>query len=117
MTTRSLDLGLNVLDHQLLDREHRRCGKVDDLELDGGPGEELVVTAILSGPDVWRRRSRWLGRLAAWIGRGGRHRIRWDEVENVRAHVELKRTAAQLGLGRGDDRLRPLLERLPGSDR
>ena len=113
----SLDLGLNVLDHQLLDRDDRRCGKVDDIELEGGPGEELVVTAILSGPDVWRRRSRWLGRFAAWAGGGGRHRIPWEEVENVRAHVELKRAAADLGLGRGDDDLRPLLERIPGADR
>jgi len=31
----SIDLGLNVLDHQLLDSEGRRCGKVDDLALDG----------------------------------------------------------------------------------
>ncbi len=115
--TDTLDLGLNVLDHQLLDRDERRCGKVDDLALEGGPGEELVVTAILSGPDVWRRRSRFLGRLAAWIGRGGRHRVPWEEVEMVGPHVQLKRAAKELGLGAGDDRLRPFFERIPGSDR
>ena len=115
--TESLDLALNILDHQLLDPELRRCGKVDDLALEGGPGEELVVTAILAGPDVWPGRSRWLGRFAARIGRGGRRRIAWEDVDRVRAHVELKRPASELGLGRGDDRLRPVLERIPGADR
>lgn len=28
-----IDLGLNLLDHQLIDFEGRRCGKVDDLDL------------------------------------------------------------------------------------
>ena len=32
---RELDLGLGVLDHQLVDRDGRNCGKVDDLELKG----------------------------------------------------------------------------------
>jgi sporulation protein YlmC with PRC-barrel domain len=113
----SLDVGLNVLDHQLIDSEGRRCGKVDDLALEGGPGDELVVAAILVGPDVWPGRSLWLGRLAAWIARGGRHRIPWEEVDRVQSHVKLKRTASELGLGRGDDRLRPLVERIPGADR
>jgi hypothetical protein len=115
--TESIDLGLNVLDHQLLDSEERRCGKVDDLALEGGPGEELVVAAILVGPDVWPGRSPWLGRLAARVARGGRQRIPWEEVDLVKAHVKLKRRASELGLGRGDDRLRPLVERVPGSDR
>jgi hypothetical protein len=44
-----IDLGLNVLDHQLLAGENRRCGKVDDLALEGGPGEEPELTAILCG--------------------------------------------------------------------
>jgi hypothetical protein len=29
----------------------------------------------------------------------------------------LKRTATELGLGRGDDRVRPLIEHIPWSDR
>jgi hypothetical protein len=115
--TEPLDLALNVLDHQLLDSEQRRCGKVDDLALEGGPGDELIVTAILTGPDVWRGRSRWVGRFLARLGGGGRRRIPWEEVDAVRAHVELRRTAAALGLGRTDDRLRPFIERIPGADR
>jgi hypothetical protein len=112
-----VDIGLAVLDHQLLDREERRCGKVDDLEIEGGPGESPRVVAILTGPDIWRSRSRWLGAVAARIGGGDRVRIPWEEVAEVEAHVRLKKTAAEYGLGRGDDRVRPWIARLPGADR
>ena len=112
-----LDLALGILDHQLLDRDGRRCGKVDDLAIEGGPGEQAQVVAILSGPDVWRDRSGFLGRVAAWLGRGGRVRIPWEEVAAVEAGVQLKKRAPDYGLGRGDERVRPLISRIPGSDR
>jgi len=115
--SQSVDLGLQVLDRQLIDSEGRRCGKVDDLALEGGPGEPLQVVAILNGPGVWRTRAGLIGRLAAWIGGGDRRRIPWEDVAEVGAHVKLGKPARELGLGRGDDRLRPLLERIPGSDR
>jgi hypothetical protein len=48
---RTLDAGLHLLDRQLVDRDERLVGKVDDLELevpeDGGLP---VVVAIVSGP-------------------------------------------------------------------
>jgi sporulation protein YlmC with PRC-barrel domain len=115
--TDSIDLGLNVLDHQLLDAEGRRCGKVDDLALEGGPGEELELVAILCGPGVWRGRAGLTGRIAAWFGGGRRVRVPWGEVDQVGSHVKLRKRAEELGLGRGDDRLRPYIERIPGSDR
>ena len=89
-----------MLDHQLIDSEGRRCGKVDDIGLEGGPGEPLEVVALFSG----RRRGR-------------RVRIPWDEVKEIKAHVVLKKPASAYGLGRSDDRLRPSLEKIPGSDR
>ena len=113
----SIDLGLHVLDHQLLDSEERRCGNVDDLALEGGPGEKLEVVAILSGPGVWPQRAGWLGRLAAWIGGGGTVRVPWEEVAEVKVHVKLRKRAQQLGLGRGDDRLRPYIAKIPDADR
>jgi hypothetical protein len=39
LTTRQIDIGLNVLDHQLLDRDGRRCGNVDGLAIEGDAGE------------------------------------------------------------------------------
>jgi hypothetical protein len=112
-----LDIGLGVLDHQLLDSESRRCGNVDDLAIEGEPGKQAEVVAILSGPDVWRERAGLLGRIAARIGRGGRVRIRWNEVAGIESHVRLKKKASDYGLGRGDDRARPWIEWIPGSHR
>jgi sporulation protein YlmC with PRC-barrel domain len=112
-----LDIGLGVLDHQLLDSEGRRCGNVDDLAIEGEPGGEAEVVAILSGPGVWPQRAGALGRLAAWIGGGGRIRVPWGEVVEVESHVRLRKKATDYGLGRGDDRVRPWIEWIPGSDR
>jgi sporulation protein YlmC with PRC-barrel domain len=114
--TETIDLGLNLLDHQLLDSEGRRCGKVDDIALEGAPGEGLEVVAILCGPGVWRARAGLIGRFAAWLGGGGRVRIPWDDVDGVGSHVKLRKRAQELGLGRGDDRLRPYIEKIPGSE-
>ena len=111
-----LDLGLAVLDHQLLDRDGRRCGNVDDLAIEGGPGETAKVVALYSGPDAWRGRG-VLGRLAARFGGGRVIRVSWEEVAEVESHVRLKKTAPEYGLGRGDDRIRPWIKRIPGSDR
>ena len=115
MSTTRLDLGLGLLDHQLLDSEGRRCGNVDDLELSGVGQGEPRVTAILVGPLVWRRRG-WLGRLAAFVTPGGTTvRVSWEEVEKIDAAVHLRRTARDLRLGRGDDRARKWVEWIPGS--
>jgi hypothetical protein len=117
LSTRQIDLGLLLVDHQLLDSEERRCGNVDELALEGGPGESLEVVAILSGPGTWRRRAGWIGRLAAWIGGGDTVRVPWEDVADVASHVKLRKRAATLGLGRGDDRLRPYIEKIPGANR
>jgi hypothetical protein len=112
-----IDLGLAVLDHQLLDRDGRRCGNVDDLAIEGGPGEPAKVVALHSGPGAWRRRGGPVGRLAAWVGGGNMVRIPWEEVAGVESHVRLRKTAPEYGLGRTDDRLRPWISRIPGADR
>jgi hypothetical protein len=115
--SKTINLGLHLVDRQLLDSEDRRCGNVDDLALEGGPGEKLEVAAIFSGPGVWRWRAGLIGRFAAWIGGGSVVRIPWGEVASVSAHVKLRKHAEELGLGRGDDRLRPFILKIPGADR
>ena len=104
-----IDLGLGVLDHQLVDSDGRRCGKVDDLELDG-----LDVKAIVVGGSGWAGRGR-LGRLTAWLARGRAVLVPWNEVASVDDAVRLKKPAGELRLGRGDDRAARLIERIPGS--
>jgi len=111
-----LDIALKVLDHQILDRDGRRCGNVDDVEIEGGPGEPARVAAILVGPGVGPQRAGWNGRLASWIGGGRRTRIPWEDVAEVESHVRLRKAAEEVGLGRGDDRVRPWIEKIPGAD-
>ena len=117
MSGQEIDIGLKVLDHQLLDKNGRRCGNVDDLEIEGGAGEVPEVVAILVGPGYWPQRVGLIGRLAGWIGGERRVRVDWSEVRKLDSAVELKREATTLGLGRGDDRLRPYLEKIPGAHR
>ena len=112
-----LDIALKVLDHQILDCDGRRCGKVDDIDIEGGPGEPARVTAILVGPGVWPQRAGWIGRVASWVACGSRVRVLWEDVADVEAAVILRKTAGELGLGRGDDRLRLWVEKIPGAHR
>jgi sporulation protein YlmC with PRC-barrel domain len=117
LSDKQIDIGLHVLDHQLLDKEGRRCGKVDDLAIEGGVGEVPEVVAILCGPGYWPQRAGWIGRIASWIGGGRRVRIPWSQVAKIDSAIELKQRATELGLGRGDDRLRPYIDKIPGAGR
>jgi len=112
-----IDIGLQVLDRQLLDKNGRRCGNVDDLAIEGGAGEVPEVVAILVGPGYWPQRAGLIGKLAGWIGGGRSVRVDWSDVRKLDSAVELKREANVLGLGRGDDRFRPYLEKIPGAGR
>ena len=109
-----IDLGLGVLDHQLVDCEGRRCGKVDDLELEGVTEGQPRVAAIVVGVTAWRRRGP-IARAAAALARGRAVHVPWSEVEEVAAGVQLKRTARELRLARGDDRAARYVGRIPKS--
>jgi len=108
-----IDLGLGILDHQLVDSAGHHCGKVDDLELEGVRDGTPRVAAILTGSSAWRGRG-LLGRLAAAIARGRTVRIPWEEVKEVHAEVELRRTAEELRLAR-EEHARRVVERIPGA--
>jgi hypothetical protein len=63
---RTLEAGLHLLDRQLIDKDGRLAGKVDDLELELPPGGgPPTVTAILAGPGALSRRIG--GRFGAWL--------------------------------------------------
>jgi|SRR5512132_667993 sporulation protein YlmC with PRC-barrel domain len=112
-----IDIALQLLDHQLLDKNGRRCGNVDDLAIEGGAGETPEVVAILVGPGYWPQRAGLIGTLAGWIGGSRRVRVDWNNVRKIDSAVKLNREAPELGLGRGDDRLRPYLDKIPGAGR
>ena len=109
-----IDLGLSLLDHQLIDFEGRRCGKVDDLDLGSLCEDPPTIQAILAGSPAWRNRGR-LGRLAASLGGGRVVRIPWIDVKSVDAAVHLKKAAHELDLARGEDRVRRYVAWIPGA--
>ncbi len=108
-----VDLALGILDHQLVDSDGENCGKVDELELTGLDGGSPEVVEIVVGGNAWRTRG-LLGRIAARLAGDAVH-VPWSEVESVSAVVKLKRPAAELRLGRGDDRWARLIANLPGA--
>ena len=98
----------HVKDVQLIDCEGRRCGKVDAVERDkdGNP------TTILCGAGAWPR---WLQRLLH-VPPDSVVEVPWSAVEKLGPYVHLNARAQDLGLGRGDDELRYLLQHLPWRD-
>jgi len=109
-----IDLGLGILDHQLLDSDGRNCGNVDDLELDLDDPAGARVVAILTGPQAWQARGRIARAVAGLFPHAGLVRVPWTEVERIDASIRLRRPREELGLGEGDRVLGALVARLPG---
>jgi sporulation protein YlmC with PRC-barrel domain len=91
MDTHHLELGLEVLDHQVLDDQGNLVGKVDDIELEGVAGGEAVVTTILMGTGAW------LGRLPRWSRPAARlvlprapRRVPWKALEREGASWRIR---------------------------
>jgi sporulation protein YlmC with PRC-barrel domain len=110
-----LDLGLALLDLELYDAEGTRCGRVDDVELDGEPGGPLRVTGIVSGPATWAARAGRIGSLAARLYPGSETVVPWSEVDEVTQVVKLRKKDSELGLGEGDEQARGWVTRIPGA--
>jgi sporulation protein YlmC with PRC-barrel domain len=121
MAKGKIDLVYRLLDSQLVDVEGRRCGRLDDLELDGAPGEPVHVAHILSGRGAWPARLprswRRLGRKVFGEEVFGDNvvRVPWGDVEDIDESIHLRKPASDLGLGRGDERLSRVVGRLPRS--
>ena len=124
---RRLLLGLQLLDRQIVDREGRLAGKVDDVELttpdEGGPP---IVTALVSGRGALARRLGGpVGRLAAVLARrldpeqGDPGRIPLRDVSEIDNHVTVGRNADELTVYTAERAIREgIIGRIPGaSDR
>jgi sporulation protein YlmC with PRC-barrel domain len=111
-----LDLALRVLDQQLIDTSGRRCGKVDDIELNANPGKPGTLTALLVGPKHQRSRTPTLLRLLGLpysFGDQPSVEIAWERVTEITHVVKLSTDADDLRLAEGDRRLRRWVGRLP----
>lgn len=118
---REIDLAYRILDDDLIDAAGRRCGKVDDLELTGEPGEPAHLSAILCGravlADRLPRRIRRLARRILGEPVLGRTllRVPWQEVDDISAVVKLRKDAPELGLARGEREVESFVGKLPGA--
>jgi hypothetical protein len=113
-----VDLYRQVLDHALLDADDWLCGTVDDIEVAGGVGEPLRVTALLVGPGAWAPRLPALfARLVPLLFGTRCVRVPWEEVSELGEQIKLRSRAAALGLATTDRRVGLWIARLPGSDR
>jgi sporulation protein YlmC with PRC-barrel domain len=119
--TRRLDAALELLDRQLVDKDGRLAGKVDDLELTD-PGEDLDpprVMAILTGPEALAGRlhtrfGRWLRQLSLrLLAPQGPSRVPVEQVEEIGSSIRLRVAAGRLGTGQGW--AGRLIGRLPGA--
>jgi sporulation protein YlmC with PRC-barrel domain len=100
-----VNLGLRLLDDQLFDSDEHRCGRVDDIQLEGGPGKPTEVSALLVGPGAWKGRLRRPFAYAVdALGPDYMHCIPWSEVTRVGTSVALSRPAEELGLETADGR-------------
>ena len=105
-----IDLAYRLLDLDLVDCEGRRCGKVDDIVLEGGPGELTYVSAVRTGPGALPARFiRRLRPLAERMLGGEAVTVPWKDVDDFDATLTLTETADELKLGQGDRRLSKLL--------
>jgi sporulation protein YlmC with PRC-barrel domain len=119
--TRRLDAALELLDRQLVDKDGRLAGKVDDLELTD-PGEDLDpprVMAILTGPEALAGRlrtrfGRWLRQLSLrLLAPQGPSRVPVEQVEEIGSSIRLRVAVGRLGTGQGW--AGRLIGRLPGA--
>jgi sporulation protein YlmC with PRC-barrel domain len=124
MAGRQLDLGLHLMDRQVLDRDGRLVCKVDDLELTGDGAGNLMVTAILVGPRALGPRLG--GRLGAWMtglaqrlstpDRQAPPRIDFGQVTDIGSAVTVARTDAELDVSPLDSWVAGhLIGRIPGA--
>ena len=112
MKDANYNAALDLLDLELVDAHGRHCGRVDDLELAGGPGEELELAAILVGRGAWRARlPKWLH----WLVRGEPVRVPWSEILEIESQIRLADTDRQYGLNDGEARPGHALARVPRS--
>ena len=125
MAGRIVEAGLQLLDRQLIDKDGKHAGKVDDLEFEfpdgGGPP---VVTAILAGPGALSRRlggqlGGWLEAAANRLREGDAHRparIPFAVVKEIASAITLSVPKAELETDRLEAWTRDhIIGKLPGA--
>ena len=117
MREHRFEVAYRLLDTELIDSDGRRCGRVDDVEIEGEPGSPAQVTAILSGPGTFSARMpRLLRPLSARLLGEDVVRVPWEAVEDIAEVVRLQHPREELGLGSGDMAAARIIARIPSSE-
>lgn len=119
---RTLDLGLRLLDRQIVDADGLLVAKVDDVEFGERDGD-LRVTALLIGLGaLGPRMPRPIRPLMLWMHRRWRHverptplRIPYDLVRRVDDAVELSVPKSALAVTPLEDWADGVVRRIPGA--
>ena len=126
MAGRMLHAGLQLLDRQLVDRNDRLCGKVDDLELtEPDQRGNVYVGAIVCGPGALLTRMR-RRRLGGWLRQMVRSgfastrddpvRIPFSLVSDIGNHVTLAMDSEEAATFAGERWTRDhIIGHIPGS--
>jgi sporulation protein YlmC with PRC-barrel domain len=92
-----------LLDLPLYDVEGKYCGIVDDVELTGGPGKALKLTALLVGPGAYERRlPGWVMWAVRKVAGDRISRVPMDKVHSIGAAVHLECSGWDLGLHKSE---------------
>jgi sporulation protein YlmC with PRC-barrel domain len=112
MKDANFNAALDLLDVELVDVNGRQCGRIDELELAGRPGEPLEVAALLVGRGAWRAR---LPRALQWLARGVPVRIPWSEILEIDSQIRLSDTEREYHLNDGEWKPGRLISKVPRS--
>jgi hypothetical protein len=116
---------LDVLDRQLIDREDRFAGTVDDIEFDEAPDGTLSVAALLAGPGMllrsigFRRFGEWLARFTVWgtPGEDDPSRIPLARVADIGSAIKVSLDHKDMGTASTERWFRDhVIAHIPGSD-
>ena len=101
-----------LLDLQIIDKDERSCGVVDDIEL-GGDDKQLRVEALLVGPGAYEgRMPKWLYWLVTKIAGDRMARVPANQILELGSVVKLKARAEDLKLHVVEDKVRAWIPRV-----
>jgi sporulation protein YlmC with PRC-barrel domain len=110
-----LHMGCDLLDQQIVDGTLRRCGRVDEVELEMRDGR-LVVSALVTGPVAMASRlPALLAEAVLRISRRRSVRIPWSAVLEIPGDVLIEPPLEELGLVTFDELAAPVVRRIPGA--
>jgi sporulation protein YlmC with PRC-barrel domain len=118
---RELDLGLHLLDRQVVDSEGRLVCNVDDVELELDESGHPCVTAILVGPRalgprIGGRLGHWFVAIAARLADSEPPRIDFGQVTEIGNAIKVSRSVQELNVTPLESWVRDhVIARIPGS--